>query len=166
MLIFGIGLVCVHKPNALCDECRARRTKCEYPGKTNIRAGSPTKGWPIVVVPPPKCESLEVRHQEVVVREQANELAEAHLEVDRNMVCTMHDLTCAMGHVNMGILSVAGAGGPGVSMGVGWSGEHEEGASKEKGKGKERAVVDDEGEAEGVGEGRGWGGSDDWTEGG
>src|SRR5258708_1976837 len=116
MLIFGIGLVCVCKPNAL----------CEYPGKTNIGAGSGmgagslTKGRPVIVVPPPKHESLEVRHQEVTVREQVNELAEVHLEVDHNMVCTM-------GRTNMGVLSVAGAGVPGVSMGVGWSGEHEEG---------------------------------------
>src|SRR5258708_10038997 len=98
MLIFGIGLVCVRKPNASCDECRTRRTKCEYPGKTNVGAGSPTKGRPIVVVPPPKHESLEVRHQEVAVREQANELAEVRLEVDHDMVCAMRDLTHTMGH--------------------------------------------------------------------
>src|SRR5258708_6926637 len=152
MLIFGVGLVCVRKPNA----------SCEYPGKTNVRAGSgmgaglPTKGQPIIVVPPPKCESLEVWRQEVAVWEQVNELTEAHLEVDCDMVCTMHDLTCTMGCTNMGVLSVAGAGVPGVSVGVGWSGECEEGASKEKGKGKERAVAEDEGEgAEGAGEG--WG---------
>ncbi len=72
--------------------------------------------------------------------EQANELAEACLEVDHDMVCTMHDLTHTMGHANMGVLSVAGAGAPGVSVGVGWSGECEEGASKEQGKGKERVV--------------------------
>ncbi len=167
--MFGVGLVCVCKPNALCDECCTWRTKCKYPGKTNVRAGSGvgagslTKGWPIVVIPPPKHESLEVQCQEVMVREWVNELAEAHLEVDCDMVCAMHNLTCAMGHVNVGVLSVAGAGVPGVSVGVGWSGEHEEGTSKEKGKGKERTVVDDEGE--GVGEG-GWGGLDDWTEGG
>src|SRR5258708_6333686 len=163
MLIFGVGLVFVCKLNA----------SCEYPGKTNVRAGSgmgaglPTKGRPVIVVPPPKCESLEVQHQEVMVWEQVNELAEARLEVDHDMVCTMHDLTRAMGHVNVGILLVVGVGVPGVSMGVGLSGEHEEDASKEKGKGKERAVADDEGEgAEGAGEGGGWGGSDDWTEGG
>src|SRR5260221_7662963 len=159
MLIFGVGLMCVCKPNASCDECCAQRTKCEYPGKTNVGAGSgagagsPTKGRPIIVVPPPKCESLEVRRQEVAVWERANELAEARLEVDRNMVCAMHDLTHAMGRANVGVLSVAGAGAPGVSMGVGWSGEREEGASKEKGRGKERAVVEDEGEGEGEGSG-------------
>src|SRR5258706_15255083 len=102
-----------------------------------------------------------------MVWEWVNELAEVCLEVDCDMVCTMHDLTCAMGRVNMGVLSVVGVGVPGVSMGVGWLGECEEGASKEKGKGKERSVADDEGEgAEGAGEGGGWGGSDDWTEGG
>src|SRR5258708_30297579 len=159
VLIFGVGLVCVHKPNASCDECRTRRTKCEYPGKTNIRvgsgagAGSPTKGRPVIVIPPPKRESLEVRHQEVAVQERVNELAEAHLEVDHDMVCAMRNLTCAMGRANVGVLSVAGVGAPGVSMGVGWSGEGEEGTSKEKGKGRERAVAGDEGE--GVGEGGG-----------
>ena len=64
-----------------------------------------------------------------MVWEWANELTEAHLEVDCNMVCAMHDLTCAMGHMNVGVLLVAGAGAPGVSVGVGWSGECEEGAS-------------------------------------
>src|SRR5258708_19417324 len=169
VLIFGVGLMCVCKLNALCDECCTWRTKCKYPGKTSIGAGSgagagsPTKGRPIIVVPPPKCESLEVWRQEVAVQEQANELAEVCLEVDRNMVCAMRDLTRTMGRMNMGVLSVAGAGAPGVSMGVGWSGEREEGASKEKGKGKERA--EDEGEgAEAASEG--WGGSDDRTEGG
>src|SRR5258706_6224034 len=152
MLIFGVGLVCVRKLNALCNECHAWRMKCEYPGKTNVRVGSgmgaglPTKGWPIVVVPPPKCKSLEVRHQEVAVWEQANELTEAHLEVDHDMVCAMCNLTCAMGHANVGVLSVAGAGAPGVSVGVGWLGEHEGGASKERGKGRERAEGEDEAE--------------------
>src|SRR6266436_5533550 len=166
MLIFGVGLMCVRKPNASCNECHAQRTKCEYPGKTNVGAGSGTgagsltKGQPIVVVPPPKCESLEVWHQEVAVWERANELTEAHLEVDCDMVCAMRDLTRTMGHANVGVLSVVGVGAPGVSVGVGWSGEREEGASKEKGKGKERAVVEDEGGVGGVGC------LDDWTEGG
>src|SRR5258707_2317729 len=112
MLIFGVGLVCVCKPNASCDECHARRMKCEYPGKTNVGvgsgagAGSPTKGRPVIVVPPPKHESLEVWCQEVTVQEWANELAEARLEVDCDMVCAMHDLTRTMGHVNVGVLSV------------------------------------------------------------
>src|SRR5258708_16902506 len=102
MLIFGIGLVCVCKPNALCDECCTRRMKCKYPGKTNVGAGSGvgagslTKGRPVVVVPPPKCESLEVWRQEVAVREQANELTEVRLEVGVDMVCTMRDLNRSM----------------------------------------------------------------------
>src|SRR5258708_32448878 len=151
MLIFGIGLVCVCKPNASCDECCAQRTKCEYPGKTNVGVGSgvgaglPTKGQPVIVIPPPKCESLEVRCQEVAVREQANELAEACLEVDHDMVCAMHDLTCAMGCANMGVLLVAGAGAPRGSGGVGLLGECEEGTFQEKGKGNESAVAEGEG---------------------
>ena len=92
------------------------------------------------------------------MQEWVNDLAEVHLDVDCNMVCTMHNLTHAMSCTNVGVLSVAGARVPGVSMGVGWLGEHEEGTSKEKGKGKERAVVDDEegGDVEGVGGGGGW----------
>ena len=43
-----------------------------------------------------------------MVQEQANELAEVCLEVDCDMVCTMCDLTHAMGHTNVGVLSVAG----------------------------------------------------------
>src|SRR5258708_3196866 len=126
--------------------------KCKYPGKTNVGvgsgagAGSLTKGWAIIVVPPPKCKSLEVRHQEVAVWEQANELAEACLEVDCNMVCTMCDLTHTMGCTNMGVLSVVGGGVPGVSVGVGLSSEGEEGTSNGKGEGKEGTVSDDEGE--------------------
>src|SRR5258708_36824573 len=110
--------------------------KCESPGKTNVGEGSgtggglPTKGKPIVVVPPPKCESLEVRHQEVAVREWANELAEVRLEVDRDMVCAMRDLTHAMGHAKVGVLSVVGAGAPGVSGGGGGSAEVGGGASQ------------------------------------
>ncbi len=75
MLIFCIGLVCVHKPNALCDECCDQKTKCEYPGKTSVRVGSGmgagllTKGQPVIMVPSPKCKSLEVRCQEVMVQE-------------------------------------------------------------------------------------------------
>ncbi len=41
--------------------------------------------------------------------EQVNELTEAHLEVDCNMVCAMCDLTCTMSCMNVGVLSVAGA---------------------------------------------------------
>ena len=75
MLIFGIGLMCVCKLNASCNECCAQRMKCEYPGKTSIRVGSGmgtgslTKGQPVIVIPPPKCKSLEVQCQEVMVQE-------------------------------------------------------------------------------------------------
>src|SRR5258707_5896080 len=71
--------------------------------------------------------------------------------------CDIRRSRCRSGQMSLlrHVLSVAGAGVPGVSVGVGWSGECEEGASKEKGEGKERAVVDDEGEGgEGGGEGR------------
>ncbi len=72
ILMVGIGLMCIRKPNASCDACHDQKMKCEYPGKSGIRAGSgagassgvgtnsPTKGQPIIVVPSPKCESLEV----------------------------------------------------------------------------------------------------------
>src|SRR5258708_37468635 len=101
--------MCVHKPNALCNECRTQRTKCEYPGKTNVGAGSgagaslPTKGWPVVVVPPPKCKRLEGRHQEVAVQEQVNEVGEGWLEGGCGMGRTM-------GPMNVGGLLVARAG--------------------------------------------------------
>src|SRR6266436_966875 len=62
-------------------------------------------------------KTYQCNHMRVMeVWEWANELAEVHLEVDRDMVCTMHDLTRAMGRANMGVLSVVGAGAPGVSM--------------------------------------------------
>src|SRR5260221_13135594 len=53
--VFGIGLVCVCKLNAL----------CKYPGKTNVGAGSGTgaglltKGRPVIVIPPSKHEGCE-----------------------------------------------------------------------------------------------------------
>ena len=85
VLMAGIGLVCIHKLNALCDACHDWKMKCKYPGKSGIRVGSgagvssPTKGQPIIIIPSPKCKSLEVRCQEIAVQEQANELAEVHL---------------------------------------------------------------------------------------
>src|SRR5258708_3003331 len=84
-----------------------KQAECKFSGKTNggvgcgMGGGWPSKGQAIVVVPPPKCKSLEVRHQEVMVWERVNELTEVRLEVD-------HDMVCAMGHANVGILSVAG----------------------------------------------------------
>src|SRR6266436_4179793 len=85
ILMVGIGLVCVCKPNTLCDACRDQKTKCEYPGKSGIRVGSgagassgmgmssPMKGRPVIVIPSPKHESLEVRCQEIVVLEWVND---------------------------------------------------------------------------------------------
>src|SRR5260221_2749426 len=101
----GIGLVCIHKPNASCDACCDWKMKCEYPGKSGVGAGSgagassgtgmssPMKGRPVTS---PKCKSLEVRCQEIAVWEQANELTEACLDVDHDMVYAMHDLADAM----------------------------------------------------------------------
>ncbi len=72
VLMVGIGLMCVHKPNASCDACCDWKMKCEYPGKSGVRAGSgagvssctgtssPMKGQPVIIVPSPKHESLEV----------------------------------------------------------------------------------------------------------
>src|SRR5258708_4134702 len=60
---FGIGLMCVHKPDASCGECCKQKMKCKYPGKTSIRGGLLMKGQPVIVVPTPKHESLEVQHQ-------------------------------------------------------------------------------------------------------
>src|SRR5260221_12944433 len=101
ILMVGIGLMCIRKPNALCDACRDWKMKCEYPGKSGIGVGSgvgvssgagtssPMKGRPIIIIPSPKHKSLEVQHQEIVVWEQVNKLAEVHLDVDRDMVYTM-----------------------------------------------------------------------------
>ncbi len=60
VLILGIGLACVHKLNASCDECCEWKMKCEYPGKTGIIMGSLTKSQPIIIIPSPKHKSLEV----------------------------------------------------------------------------------------------------------
>ncbi len=40
ILMVGIGLMCIHKPNALCDACHDWKTKCKYPGKSGVGAGS------------------------------------------------------------------------------------------------------------------------------
>ena len=69
-----------------CSKCHKQKTRCEYPGKPNAGGGLPMKGQPVVLVSSPKCESLEVQCQEVMVQEQANDLAEAHLDVDCDMV--------------------------------------------------------------------------------
>src|SRR5258708_18160390 len=148
ILMVGVGLMCIHKPNALCDACRDQKMKCEYPGKSGIGVGSgagassgtgmssPTKGQPIVIVPSPKHESLEVQHQEIAVWEQVNELAEAHLDMDCDMVYAMCDLADAMDRMSVGGSAGSSAGGwtAGVSVGVGWSGGSDRGVSKGKGK--------------------------------
>ncbi len=72
VLMAGIGLVCICKLNASCDACHDQKMKCKYPGKSGIGTGSgvgvssgmgmssPMKGQPIIVIPSPKHESLEV----------------------------------------------------------------------------------------------------------
>ncbi len=40
ILMVGVGLVCVHKPNTSCDACHDQKMKCEYPGKSGVGAGS------------------------------------------------------------------------------------------------------------------------------
>ena len=66
ILMAGIGLMCVCKLNTLCNACHDWKMKCEYPGKSGVRAGSgmgassPMKGQPIIIIPSPKCKSLEV----------------------------------------------------------------------------------------------------------
>src|SRR5258708_30551458 len=103
-----------------------RKTKCEWPSKSakpSTSMSSPTRDWPIVLVPTPKWESLEVRCQEIAVWEWANELAEVHLEVNCKMVVTMQNLTDTMGHLSVGSSTCSGMGG--VSVGMDWPGEHE-----------------------------------------
>src|SRR6266436_4411323 len=156
ILMVGIGLVCIHKPNTSCDACHDWKTKCEYPGKSGIGAGvssgtgtsSPMKGRPIIVVPSPKHESLEVRCQEITVREQANELTEVHLDVDCDMVYAMCDLADTMDCTSMGGSAGSSAGGQmaGVSVGVGWLGRSDGGVSKGKGKGKGKEWSEVEGD--------------------
>src|SRR6266436_4115485 len=177
VLMVGIGLMCIHKPNASCDACRDWKTKCKYPGKSGMRVGSgmgassPMKGQPIVIVPSPKHESLEVQHQEITVWEWANELAEAHLNMDHNMVYAMCDLADTMDHVSMGGSAGLSAGGwmAGVSVGVGWLGGSDRGISKGKGKEKEQSEVEgDAGDRMTLGDSKNWGddGGDDWSGGG
>ena len=85
--------------------------KCKWPGKSakpSTSTSSPTRDWPVVLVPTPKQESLEVCHQEIMVWEQANELAEVHLKVDHKMVTAMWNLTDAMGCLGVGSLTCSG----------------------------------------------------------
>src|SRR5258708_27210324 len=110
--------------------------KCEWPSKSakpSTSVSLPTRDQPIVLVPTPKQESLEVRHQEITVQEQVNELAEVHLKVDHEMVTTMWNLMDAMGCLGMGSSTCSGMGG--ISVGVDWPGEHEGAGTLDKGKG-------------------------------
>ena len=40
ILMVGIGLMCIHKLNALCNACHDQKMKCKYPGKSGVGAGS------------------------------------------------------------------------------------------------------------------------------
>src|SRR5258708_32882656 len=90
--------------------------KCEWPGKSAKPSTSmslPTRDWPVVLVPAPKWESLEVRRQEITVQEWANELAEACLEVNCKMFIAMQNLMDAMGCSGMGSSTCSGMVGDG-----------------------------------------------------
>src|SRR5258708_9253037 len=180
ILMVGIGLMCVCKPNALCDACHDQKTKCEYPGKSGVRAGSgagvssgtgmssPMKGRPVVIIPSPKLESLEVQHQEIAVWEWVNELTEACLNMHHNMVHAMHDFADTMDCASVGGSAGLSAGGQmaGVSVGMGWLGRSDRGISKGKGKEKEWSEVEgDAGNMTTLGDGKNWGddGGDDWS---
>src|SRR5258707_92794 len=111
--------------------------KCEWPGKSakpSTSMSSPTRDQPVVLVPAPKWESLEVHCQEIAVWERVNKLAEACLEVNHEMVITMRNLTDAMGCLGMGSSTCSGTGG--VSVGMDWPGEHEGTGALDKGKGR------------------------------
>ena len=78
------------------------------------------------------------------MQEQANELAEARLKVDRDMVHAMCELTNALSRVRVeGPMGVSPGEQVGEgSWGVGWPGV---GLRASKGKGKEWAVEEGEG---------------------
>src|SRR5258708_10736098 len=130
--------------------------KCEWPSKSakpSTSASLPTRDQPIVLVPAPKWESLEVHHQEITVQEQANELTEARLKVDHEMVIAMQNLTDAMGCLGVGSSTCSGMGG--CSVGVDWPGEREETGALDKGKG--RAVEEgDIADGDRMDDGGGW----------
>ena len=99
---------------------------------------------PVVIIPQPWCESLEVCHQGIAMWEWANELTEAWLKVDCDMVHAMCKLANAMSHVCVGGPVGLANSGQAVedSEGVGWLGE---GRGASKGKGKGQAVEGGEG---------------------
>src|SRR5258708_12446713 len=106
------------------------KMKCEWPGKSakpSTSTSLPTRDRPIVLVPTPKRESLEVCHQEIAVWEWANELTEGCLEVNHEMVITMWNLMDAMGH-----LTSSGTGG--VSVAMDWPGDPQVTPTLAKGK--------------------------------
>src|SRR5258708_40084608 len=150
VLMVGIGLMCIHKPNTSCDACHDRKMKCEYPGKSGVRAGSgmgassgvgmssPMKGRPVIIIPSPKHESLEVQCQEIAVWEQANELTEAHLDVDCNMVHTMCDLADAMDCTSMGGSAGSSTGGWTAALWV-WAGQAGLTGASPRGRGRGRS---------------------------
>src|SRR5258708_39830143 len=103
-----------------------------------------------------------------MVWEQANELAEVHLNMDHDMVHMMCDLADATDCVSMGGSAGLSAGGwtAGVSVDVGWSGGSDRGISKGKGKEKEWSEVEgDAGNTTTLGDGENWGddGGDDYS---
>src|SRR5258708_30468892 len=103
VLMVGIGLMCIHKPNASCDACRDQKMKCEYPGKSGIGVGSgagvssgagmssPMKGQPVIIVPSPKCERLEGQCQQFWGWEWGNRLPEGCLHVSEKMAYEKHN---------------------------------------------------------------------------
>ena len=136
-----VGLRCVCKPNAWCDECRVKKTRCDYPCPL-VNVAAPSTSQSSVNVPRPQCKSLEVQHQGIAVWVRANELEEAWLKVDHSMIHTICKLTTTLGHTRVvGSAEVAPSGQAGEdSLGVDWLGA---GVRVSKGKGKEQAVEEE-----------------------
>src|SRR5258708_8640420 len=87
--------------------------KWEWPGKSakaSPSVSSPPRDQPVVLVPAPKQESLEVNCEEIAVWEQVNELAEVCLKVNCKMVITMQNLMDAMGCLGVGSSTCSRAG--------------------------------------------------------
>src|SRR5258708_6380562 len=110
--------------------------KCEWPGKSakpSTSASSPTRDWPVVLVPAPKWESLEVCRQEIAVGEWVNKLVGAHLGVVCDRVIARWNLRDAMGH---------GGGGSWICFGGVWGGYGfvERPASRSQIQGSERGL--------------------------
>ena len=144
-LMVCIGLRCVRKPNAQCDECHIKKTRCDYP-RPSVNVAAPSMSRSGVNVPQPWHKSLEVQCQGIAAQVRVNELEEAQLEVDRSMVHTIHKLTATLDRTRVvGSAEVAPSGQAGEdSPGVDWPGA---GVRVSKGKGKEQAV-EEEGDGE------------------